>query len=148
MRNKIILPFLVAAGLVLFGGLGISQAGELKVNGFADVILTLMDEFSDDDTVDSDGNLANATEKKFTTDGEIDFEYIAGRVRLYPGPLRPLPELLALFGGRPKSNAVPVPLPSPSVPYPPNTTSIATRPLADNPTVGLSKTSQARRHDR
>jgi len=69
---------LLAAVFMLVYGAGTSYAGELKVNGFADVIFTISDEASDLAGTDSEGKPANSTEKKLGTDGEIDFEYTEG----------------------------------------------------------------------
>jgi hypothetical protein len=71
---------LFAAGVLVLFGTGQSLAGDLKVSGFADIILTLMDESSDDATVDSDGESANSTERKTGVSAEVDFEYTEGPV--------------------------------------------------------------------
>jgi len=59
-----------------------SQAADegLKISGFADIIITLSDEASDDLGTDSDGKPANATERKTGVTGELDFEKQNGPV--------------------------------------------------------------------
>jgi hypothetical protein len=80
MKNISYLAGVLAAGILVFGGARTGEAQELKVSGFVDIILTLMDEASDDAGTDSDGDAANSSEKKFGVSGEVDFEYTAGPV--------------------------------------------------------------------
>lgn len=58
--------------------IGFAQDSELKVIGFADIILTFMDEGKDGAEIDVDGNPANSTEGKTSVDAEVDFEYSEG----------------------------------------------------------------------
>lgn len=69
-----------ALGLVAAGSVPASEAGEFKVSGFADIIITLSDESSDDAGFDADGNSANSTEEKTSVTAEVDFEYVEGPV--------------------------------------------------------------------
>ena len=80
MRLKYLGYSLLAAVFMLVYGSGMARAGELKVNGFADIIFTISDEASDLAGTDSEGNPANSTEKKTDVSGEVDFEYTEGPV--------------------------------------------------------------------
>lgn len=79
-RQKLVLS-LFSTVLLMVNGIGLSYAGELKINGFADTIWTLSDEAKDNaGTKDSDGNAANSTERKVDVTGEVDIEYNEGPV--------------------------------------------------------------------
>ncbi len=71
---------LIVATLLILGGAGLSHAGDLKITGFADIILPLSDEAGDDLALDAKGKAANSTELKTGVTGEVDFEKEAGPV--------------------------------------------------------------------
>ena len=80
MKTLSLVVSFLAATLMVLTGAQISLAGDLKVSGFADIVTTIIDEGSDDDEFDSDGNLANSAETKTDIAAEVDFEYTEGSV--------------------------------------------------------------------
>lgn len=80
MRYRYLMFGLIVASFVILGGAGLSHADDLKITGFADIILTLSDESGDDLARDADGKLANSKNLKTGVTGEVDFEKAAGPV--------------------------------------------------------------------
>lgn len=88
MRFKFLFVTFLMATLITAGGFKFVQAsephgdkprgGNLKVNGYVDISLIIMEEEADDHCFDSSGDLANCEERKFRTEGEVDFESTHG----------------------------------------------------------------------
>lgn len=70
---------LAAAALFLFGAHK-ANAGELNINGFADIIYTIGSEPTNKAGFNSNGNPANSADRKTSVAGEVDFEYTEGPV--------------------------------------------------------------------
>lgn len=61
------------AGAFAASGAAMAQGPAVSVSGWGESIFTVMDDFGEDDGLAADGSSANSTERKFATDGELDF---------------------------------------------------------------------------
>lgn len=79
MKMKYLVSSFLLAGSMILGGIGVAQAGDLKVSGFGDVLLTITDENADGDPSATPPG-KNTKESKFGADAEVDFEREQGSV--------------------------------------------------------------------
>ncbi len=86
MKMKYLVFSLLFAGSLIVGGTGVAQADDLKISGFADVILTLTDEANETpasvgcSNPAGVGSTTNCTESQFRVNAEVDFEKTAGDI--------------------------------------------------------------------
>ncbi len=88
MKMKSLVFSLFIAGSMLFSGIGVAQADDLKVSGFGSVTLTLQDDANDPSIANGTGcadligtlNATNCTELQTGLEAEVDFEKTTGGV--------------------------------------------------------------------